>query len=58
MLPLITSHDIEVLMCIFPIVSVLRVAVELQVVFHFLLSRVPTGIVAGGTQHVVILHSL
>ena len=57
-LPLVTCHDIEVLTGFLPVVTVLCVAVELEVIFHLLRETVPTGVVAGGSQHIVDIHLL
>ena len=55
MLPLVSRHDIEVLVCFLPVMAVLRVCGELEVVFHLLLPSIPTSIVASRTEHVIYL---
>ena len=55
MLPLVSRHDIEVLVRLFPVMAILRIRGELEVVFHLLLPSVPTGIVVGGTEHAIHL---
>ena len=55
MLPLVTSHDVEVLVSVLPVMSVLCEAVELEVVFHFLGITIPAGIVVCGTIGAVLI---